>query len=155
MDNNVKAALTYLASALDLGNNEEVVISLKGDKAFVSNSDLLTGESLNLKQQLNPVLDILDHISEEMCIDCLQIDHYLADPFFISLAKAYVASLVIDHGSQVAISKELAIAILKHKLSTGSVVFKTIYDNIVRINSYEEMMLVSSKPKLQFYLTFN
>ena len=120
------SSLIYLHSITELKDDEELVISIKKDRIAVSRNveELLNPKVLTAEEYtINPIKDMLEHINEEMCTDCLKFDSYFKDDFFSSLVRAYVDSLVHEYGLDVPITPELALAIVQYKVSDYDVVY--------------------------------
>jgi hypothetical protein len=115
------SALVYVQSLL--GTEEELTLFIKSDKVTVATSseELLKPLSLDTKHYPNAISNMLEHVNEEMCTDCIQIDYLYKDPYFKSLVSTYADSLIHEYGWDVPIPNELAIAILKHDITNYNV----------------------------------
>jgi len=126
----IHSALQYLHSQIDWekASDEGVMVLLQ------KNSILLSEENVAgtiYEPGNNPLFNLLECVSMEMCADCLQIPYLYKDPFFVSLAKAYVEFLAIKYGPEVSISKEMTKAFILNDLTTYQIVCVTLETEII------------------------
>lgn len=149
MQHRVKATLAYLQSLV--GSDEEVLISLKGNKATMTTMvDLTKVDHFDLSS--NPIQNMLSGINEYMCTDCIKIDYLYKDDFFVALVKSYIESLVHEFGDKIPIPAELARAILKFGLCSYKVQFESrqilghwvtiLQDHIDELPGYDFRLIV-------------
>lgn len=115
------STLSYLSSLCD--PQEEIMFSFHKGKVLSANLTTLDVKPVELPSYC-AFEDILDNVLSDMCTDCLKLDYHFKNPFFIDLCKAYVNSLVHTYGSEVPITRTLAIRILQYKLHPGQVWLK-------------------------------
>lgn len=87
----------------------------------------------------NPIQAVLNNVFEEVCTDCLKLDYYFADPFFVSLIKGYLEGLVAKYGNIVPITKTIAQVSLKHSLTKHDVCFK-VGEELYVVDNCESQM---------------
>jgi hypothetical protein len=115
----IDSAFKYLHSQIDWTTTSEMDVKLGKD--FVTFSYEEDGQKFGkfinrVAYPDNPIKAMMDHITEEMCVECLQIDYLFKDPFFVSLTKAYIEFLFATYGAEVSISKEMAQAFILNDL---------------------------------------
>lgn len=120
----VISTLIYLQSLV--GDGEQISLHITEDEISVITEDkefidpiILKGEHVS-----NPIKNIITHINEDMCTDCLTQEWQFKNPYFINLVGGYVNSLVHTYGLNVPIPYELASAILKWDITDYDVVAK-------------------------------
>lgn len=128
LTNEIKAGIGYLQSQLKDGAS--MTMHLRGSIAQVvysSTSDVEKyTELFEIKPLSNPIGKAIANIFEHVCTDCMREDYNFKDPYFTSLIKSYFECLTITYGELVPITKTMARAILRHKLSTHQVVYSSI-----------------------------
>lgn len=139
------AALQYLYSTLDFSEQQSFTFSLDIDgtttqevEVIQDNGECLIGQEFVINPDdyhLNPIQNMIDAINKEMCLDCLSIDYLLKDPFFLSLIDAYIESLFIEFGSEASISKDMAYALFKNKLTEYNIYYAG-YEDYVLLNEH-------------------
>lgn len=119
----IVSTLTYLQSLLD--DKESVTIHLTRDNVSVAigYEGLISPIEMG-KLTYNPIKDLLDHINDEMCTDCVSQDWLYKHSYFSSLARSYVDTLLHEFGNGAPIPTPLARAILVHKISDHIVIAK-------------------------------
>lgn len=127
MNSKLLTTLTYLQSILDIGD-DEVIISLKGNNVRVTRLSDMHFEDVVIDPDVNPIQNILDHITEQMCTDCLKIDYLFQNDFFINLVKGYIESLIHEFGTRVPITLVLAEAIVKYNIAPQYKVYAYVDD---------------------------
>lgn len=151
MTNKSIYALTLLQSQLNLNDGEEVIVSITNNNVTIADtSDILNIKQLRINSKINPLQDLINHVNEEMCNDCLKSEYYYRDPFFKSLVKAYIDGLVYEFGDTVPITRTLAHAIVEHKLSEHEV-YVFIYDKYIRMDDHE-LAAFNEKYEYKFFL---
>lgn len=137
----IKSALQYIHSQIDWVKNESSYITIKKDGGTILLHGHKPGETVGeyvAPNMNNPIKAMMNHISEEMCVECLQIDYLFKDPFFISLTRAYIELLFVQYGSEVSISKEMSQAfIINDLLGDHKIQCRTLDDVIdLDVNNY-------------------
>lgn len=119
----VISTLVYLQSLVE---EEEISVFANKDGITVITTEAEYLDPIHLpgKELPNPIANILAHINDEMCSDCLSQDWQFKSPFFINLVEGYVDSLVHTYGLSVPIPYELAYAILKYDLTDYDILAK-------------------------------
>lgn len=75
----------------------------------------------------NPIQAVLDSVFEEVCTDCLKLDYYFQDPFFVSLIKGYIEGLIAKFGNEVPVTETIARVCLIHPLTKHSIGYRAEY----------------------------
>lgn len=133
MTNQLRSALIHVASLMK--QEDYVEVNFQHNKGEVECILTKEEEGVMIKPHTfyklpitptthNPIAAIIASISDEICNDCIKLDYYFKDPFFISLIKAYIEVLVQQYGTTVPITRSLARAILMHSLSEHKVYYK-------------------------------
>jgi len=122
MNQKVISALVYLRSVLDEADITSLTVNMDSEQInVIALGGEREGDEIRIMYAedypINPIKDMLDHVGEEMCTDCLVFDESFKDPYFKSLTHAYVDALVHEFGLDIAIPTELGMAIVKHGLS--------------------------------------
>jgi hypothetical protein len=149
----VVSTLVYLRSLLIPG--EELTVSITPQKVVV-----VTGKEPNVNlfeldanYKINPIQDILEHLNEQMCVDCVKSDYNFQNEYFGSLIRGYVDGLVHEFGMTVPIPPELAKAIVKHGCSSYKIIAKKDEDVVALSAGYkDELFDHLVKKKWVFYL---
>ncbi len=131
----VKAAIQYLHSQIDWTERESCYISMSASGATILTHGHKPGDAVGeyVAPANNPIKAMMDHISEEMCVECLQIDYLFKDPFFVSLTRAYIEYLFVQYGSEVSISKEMSYAFIINDLLGDHKIQCRTLDNVINI----------------------
>ncbi len=121
----IDSTLQFLHSQIDWNtdSNDSLIIILKKDEiivdeVFESEEGDFRGVPLN---DNSPIAKLIQNISEEVCVECLEIDYMYKYPYFGLLAKSYVEILIIMYGEKASISKEMAKAFIINDLTDYSI----------------------------------
>lgn len=124
MDPRIVSTLAYLQSLLHLEGCNELLISVNNDQVRVVKDSAFEQVEVYSNFGVNPIEDVLNHVNTEMCVECLSQAYNYKDPFFVSLAEAYIDSLVHEHGYRVPVSYDLAQALHRFDLTDHSLVWE-------------------------------
>lgn len=124
------AALQYLHSTIDWDSSDNGYVSVNLYRDKISYFDGTTINSVTPNSS-NPIKRMIENVEEEVCIECLETDYMFRDPFFVSLIKAYVETIIIRYGSEVSISQPMAHAIIKHELTNYTIKCRTLNSEVI------------------------
>lgn len=128
----VLSTLALLQTSLDLERGQEVIIAITRDKVSFS-KDLLPFETTETPN-FNPLLQILENIEQDMCLDCLKDEYNFKNEEFLRLFNLFIAFLVYKYGEKVPISEIFARRILKYYDGEHLTICVSLGDKLVAVD---------------------